>query len=179
VIPWRAKKRDSPLVLVGTHGPPLRPRPARRALPPPRAPLLRLIEEYGPSSETNGLLGRVYKDLWVVEVRLSREPRLTRRLHVGPLLLSCVQRPFLRVIPWRAKKRETAAATNMARRYGRAPRGERCHLLVPHCCASSKNMARAAIDAQIGVPHVRLVAGDIGRDGYPEPTVRLGSVSGL
>ncbi|WP_200927308.1 TRAFs-binding domain-containing protein [Methylobacterium sp. Leaf100] len=27
--------------------------------------LLRLIEEYGPSSETNGLLGRVYKDLWV------------------------------------------------------------------------------------------------------------------
>ena len=39
---------------------------------------------------------------------------------------------------------ETAAATNMARRYGRAPRGERCHLLVPHCCASSKNMARAA-----------------------------------
>ena len=27
---------------------------------------------------------------------------------------------------------ETAAATNMARRYGRAPRGERCRLLVPH-----------------------------------------------
>ena len=27
--------------------------------------MLRLIEEYGPSSETNGLLGRVYKDLWV------------------------------------------------------------------------------------------------------------------
>ncbi len=26
---------------------------------------------------------------------------------------------------------ETAAATNMARRYGRAPRGERCRLLVP------------------------------------------------
>lgn len=27
---------------------------------------------------------------------------------------------------------ETAAATNMARRYGRAPRGERCRLAVPH-----------------------------------------------
>ena len=27
---------------------------------------------------------------------------------------------------------ETAAATNMARRYGRAPRGERCRLGVPH-----------------------------------------------
>ncbi len=26
---------------------------------------------------------------------------------------------------------ETAAATKMARRYGRAPRGERCRLLVP------------------------------------------------
>lgn len=27
---------------------------------------------------------------------------------------------------------ETAAATNMARRYGRAPRGERCRIAVPH-----------------------------------------------
>ncbi len=27
---------------------------------------------------------------------------------------------------------ETAAATNMARRYGRAPRGARCRLVVPH-----------------------------------------------
>jgi transposase len=27
---------------------------------------------------------------------------------------------------------ETAAATNMARRYGRAPRGERCRLAAPH-----------------------------------------------
>jgi transposase len=27
---------------------------------------------------------------------------------------------------------ETAAATNMERRYGRAPRGERCHIAVPH-----------------------------------------------
>ncbi|CAO4185913.1 Tc1-like transposase DDE domain-containing protein [Methylorubrum extorquens] len=27
---------------------------------------------------------------------------------------------------------ETAAATNMARRYGRAPRSERCRLAVPH-----------------------------------------------
>ena len=26
---------------------------------------------------------------------------------------------------------ETAAATNMARRYGRAPRGERCRIAVP------------------------------------------------
>ena len=43
---------------------------------------------------------RVEEDELVgVEVRLSREPRLTRRLHIGPLLLSCVQRPILRVIP--------------------------------------------------------------------------------
>ena len=27
---------------------------------------------------------------------------------------------------------ETAAATNMERRYGRAPRGERCRIAVPH-----------------------------------------------
>lgn len=27
---------------------------------------------------------------------------------------------------------ETAASTNMARRYGRAPRGERCRIAVPH-----------------------------------------------
>ena len=27
---------------------------------------------------------------------------------------------------------ETAASTNMARRYGRAPRGERCRMAIPH-----------------------------------------------
>ena len=27
---------------------------------------------------------------------------------------------------------ETAAATNMARRFGRSPRGERCRIAVPH-----------------------------------------------
>ena len=27
---------------------------------------------------------------------------------------------------------ETAAATNMVRRYGRAPRGQRCRIAVPH-----------------------------------------------
>jgi len=34
-------------------------------------------------------------ELVVVEVGLSLEPRLTRRPHVGPLLLSRVLRPFM------------------------------------------------------------------------------------
>jgi hypothetical protein len=41
-----------------------------------------------------------------IEVRLSLKPSLARSSYVFSLLLSCVQRPFLRVIRCRAKKRD-------------------------------------------------------------------------
>ena len=37
---------------------------------------------------------------------LRLKPSFTRGSYVFSLLLSCVQRPFLRVIRWRAKKRD-------------------------------------------------------------------------
>ncbi len=41
-----------------------------------------------------------------IEVGLAFEPGQSRRLHVRPVLLGGVKRPFLRVIPWRAKNRD-------------------------------------------------------------------------
>lgn len=90
-----------------------------------------LIRERGVS------VAQAARALNVHETVLHREPRLTRRLHFGPLLLSRVQRPFLRVIPWRAKKRDrplvlvcthcSARASRNARRKssGRASSRER------------------------------------------------------
>ena len=41
-----------------------------------------------------------------IEVVLALKPSFTRRSYVFSILLSCVQRPFLRVIRCRAKKRD-------------------------------------------------------------------------
>ena len=52
---------------------------------------------------------------------------------------------------------ETAAATNMARRYGRAPRGERCRLLVPQ--GHYKTTTVTAALRSTGLCALRLVDG--------------------
>ena len=41
-----------------------------------------------------------------IEVWQGLEPGLAGLPHVGPLLLSRVESPFLRVMPWRVKKRD-------------------------------------------------------------------------
>jgi len=59
------------------------------------------------AGHVGGRCGFVEEDEAIrVEVGLSLEPRLARFPHVLLLLLGGVRGPFLRVMPWRAKKRD-------------------------------------------------------------------------
>jgi hypothetical protein len=82
-LSYRATKQwDAMIALAGKMSPPLANSPMVReqlALALNRAGrsdeaedvLVRLIEERGPSSETNGILGRVYKDRWEAAARAN------------------------------------------------------------------------------------------------------------
>lgn len=60
------------------------------------------------AGHVGGGRGLVEEDQRVrVEVGQGLEPGLAGLPYVGPLLLSRIESPFLRVMPWRAKKRDT------------------------------------------------------------------------
>ena len=70
--------------------------------------------------------GLVEEDQCVgIEVGLGRKPRLARRLHVRPLLLGGVDRPFLRVMRWRRKNRHNPLVLVATPRSARASRSSR------------------------------------------------------
>ena len=49
-----------------------------------------------------------------IEVELALEPPLARLHHVWAVLLSRVERPFLRLMPWRLKKRDSPLKLTVA-----------------------------------------------------------------
>jgi hypothetical protein len=60
---------------------------------------------------------------------------------------------------------ETAASTNMARRYGRASRGERCRIAVPH--GHDKTTTVTAAPRAIGLAAIAVASGWSRRARWP------------
>ena len=129
-------------------------------------------------------------ELVVVEVGLSLEPRLTRRPHVGPLLLSRVLRPFLRLIPWRAKKRDSPLVLVCTPCPARASRNSPRQAFGPGL-VEGEDQIRMRLDRRQAVVAVCRFGGDVtllrkpsrpaagARHAHPEPRRRLMEGSAL